>query len=150
MARASAAAAAGDTPSETGFLRQALAQVRGQFLDGRAADRYSWLAADGIEYEVTALVADAAHRLSSLLLEGSDAEGAMTAARAGLKLAFNDETLWRDLLLGAHATGQEHVLRAVVSELEARVALDDVLPRMAPETEALVDELLPSWRTSAA
>jgi hypothetical protein len=150
MARASAAAAAGDTPSETGFLRQALAQVRGQFLDGRAPDRYSWLAADDIEYEVTALVADAAHRLSSLLLEASDPEGAMAAVRAGLKLAFNDETLWRDLLLGAHATGKEHVLRAVVSELEARVALDDVLPRMAPETEALVDELLPSWRISAA
>ena len=106
MARASAAAAAGDTPSETGFLRQALAQVRGQFLDGREPDRYSWLAADDIEYEVTALVADAAHRLSSLLLEGSDAEGAMTPARAGLKLAFNDEALWRDLLLGAHATGR--------------------------------------------
>jgi len=150
MARASSAAAARDTPSETEFLRQALARVSGQFLDGRAPDRYSWLAADDIEYEVTALVADAAHRLSSLLLEGSDPEGAMTAVRAGLKLAFNDETLWRDLLLGAHATGKEHVLRAVVSELEARVALDDVLPRMAPETEALVDELLPSWRISAA
>jgi len=25
-----------------------------------------------------------------------------------------------------------------------------VMPRMAPETEALIDELLPSWRTSAA
>jgi len=24
------------------------------------------------------------------------------------------------------------------------------MPRLAPETEALIDELLPSWRTSAA
>jgi hypothetical protein len=31
-----------------------------------------------------------------------------------------------------------------------RPALDEVLPRFSPETEALVDELLPSWRSSAA
>jgi len=42
------------------------------------------------------------------------------------------------------------VLRAVVSEISARAALDEVMPRLAPETEALIDELLPSWRSSAA
>ena len=61
----------------------------------------------------------------------------MDAARAGLRLAFDDEMLWRDLLRGAHATGQEQVLRAVVDEVSARVALDEVMSRMAPETEAL-------------
>jgi len=99
---------------------------------------------------VTAAVADAAHRLSALRLAAEEPEAAMAAARSGLRLAFNDEILWRDLLTGAHATGQDHVLRAVVGELSARVALDEVMPRMAPETEALIDELLPSWRTSAA
>jgi len=74
----------------------------------------------------------------------------MDAARRGLGLAGGDEMLWRDLLRAAHATGWEHVLRDVVRELSARVAIDPVLPRMAPETEALIDELLPSWRTSAA
>ena len=83
-------------------------------------------------------------------LAAGDPDGSMAAARAGLRLAFNDEMLWRDLLTGAHATGHEHVLRAVVGEVSARVALDEVMPRMAPETEALIDELLPSWRTSAA
>jgi hypothetical protein len=119
-------------------------------LDGRDPGRYAWLGADSFSYEVTALVADTAHRLSALLLDLGDAERAMEAARTGLRLAFNDELLWRDLLLGAAATGQEHVLRAVVGEVSARVALDEVMPRMAPETEALIDELLPSWRTSAA
>jgi hypothetical protein len=38
----------------------------------------------------------------------------------------------------------------VVSEISVRPALDEVLPRFSPETEALVDELLPSWRSSAA
>jgi hypothetical protein len=42
------------------------------------------------------------------------------------------------------------VLRAVVSEISVRPALDKVLPRFSPEAEALVDELLPSWRSFAA
>jgi hypothetical protein len=131
-------------------LQRALALVAGQFLDGRDPSRYAWLATDDIEYEVTAAVADAAHRLATLRLAAGEPDEAMEAARAGLRLAFNDEMLWRDLLTAAHATGQEHVLRGVVSEISARVALDEVMPRMAPETEALIDELLPSWRTSAA
>jgi len=131
-------------------FQRALSLVRGQVLDGRDAGRYGWLAADDFSYEVTALVADTAHSLSALRLSWGDAAGAMDAARAGLRLAFDDEMLWRDLLRGAHATGQDQVLRAVVDEVSARVALDEVMPRMAPETEALIDELFPSWRSSAA
>jgi hypothetical protein len=138
FARASQAAAASEPAAEAGYLERALTLVRGQFLDGRDPARYAWLATDEIEYEVTAAVADAAHRLSALRLAAGDPDGAMEAARAGLRLAFNDELLWRDLLTG------------VVGEISARVALDEVMPRMAPETEALIDELLPSWRTSAA
>jgi hypothetical protein len=150
FARASQAAAASDPVAEAESLQRALALVRGQFLDGRDPSRYAWLATDDIEYEVTAAVADAAHRLATLRLAAGEPDAAMDAARSGLRLAFNDEMLWRDLLTAAHATGQEHVLRGVVSEIAARVALDEVMPRMAPETEALIDELLPSWRTSAA
>jgi hypothetical protein len=150
FARASQAAAASDPVAEAESLQRALALVRGQFLDGRDSSRYAWLATDDIEYEVTAAIADAAHRLATLRLAAGDPDAAMDAARSGLRLAFNDEMLWRDLLTAAHATGQEHVLRGVVSEISARVALDEVMPRMAPETEALIDELLPSWRTSAA
>jgi hypothetical protein len=117
-------------------------------LDGRDPGRYPWLATDDLEYEVTAQVADAAHRLCELRLAAGDAYEAAEAARAGLRLAFNDELLWRDLLRAAQATGQEQVIRAVVDEVCARTALDEVMPRMAPETEALIDEILPSWRSS--
>jgi hypothetical protein len=150
FAQASQASAVSDATTEADYLERALALVRGQFLDGREVSRYAWLATDEIEYEVTATIADAAHRLSVLRLLSADPDTAMAAARAGLRLAFNDEMLWRDLLAAADATGQEHVLRAVVGEISARAALDEVMPRMAPETEALIDELLPSWRTSAA
>ena len=150
LAQAGHAAESGDTDEEAAALDRALGLVRGQILDGRDPSRYAWLGTDSFTYEATALIADAAHRLSALRLMAGDAEGAMAAARAGLRLAFNDEMLWRGLLLGASATGQEHVLRAVVGEVSARAELDEVMPRMAPETEALIDELLPSWRTSAA
>ncbi|MGH3157990.1 MAG: bacterial transcriptional activator domain-containing protein, partial [Streptosporangiaceae bacterium] len=135
---------------ETGYLSRALDLVQGQLLDGHDPRRYAWLAADPLEYQATAQVADVAHRLCELRLVMGDAEGAMDAARSGLRFAFNDELLWRDLLTAAHSTGQEHVLRGVVGEMSARVSLDEVLPRMAPETEALIDQLLPSWRSSVA
>jgi hypothetical protein len=139
-----------DATTAAEYFQRALGLVRGQVLDGRDAGRYGWLATDDFGYEVTALVADTAHSLSALRLSWGDAGSAMDAARAGLRLAFDDEMLWRDLLRGAHATGREQTLRAVVDEVSARVALDEVMPRMAPETEALIDELLPSWRSSAA
>ena len=135
---------------EEGCLRRALDLVRGQALDERDSSRYTWLAADTFGYEVPALVADTAHRLSALRLGSGDLPGAMEAARAGLRLAFDDEALWRDLLRAAAAAGSQESLRSVVQEISARAALDEVLPRMAPETEALIDELLPSWRSSAA
>jgi DNA-binding SARP family transcriptional activator len=135
---------------EAGCLDRALGLVRGEPLAGRDPSRYWWLATDPFCYEVPATVADAAHRLAGLRLAAGDLAAAMAAARAGLRLAPDDETLWQDLLRAAAATGQEHVLRSVVDEVCARVARDHVLPRMAPETEALIDELLPSWRSSAA
>jgi hypothetical protein len=143
-------APAGGEPDEAAYLGRALELVGGQLLDGRDPGRYAWLATDDLEYEVAAQVADAAHRLSKLRLAAADPDGAMEAARAGLRLAFNDELLWRDLLRGAQATGQQHVTRAVVDEVCARMALDEVLPRMPPETESLIDEILPSWRSSVA
>jgi len=145
MARAAAGVGG---PDEEGALEHALSLVSGPFMDGREPGRYAWLAGDGLEYEAAAQVADAACRLSRLRLAQGDPGGAMDASRAGLRLAFDDELLWRDLLTAAHATGREQLLRAVVAELCARTALDEVLPRMAPETEALIDELLPSWRSS--
>jgi hypothetical protein len=136
--------------AEIDYLRRALAEVVGPLLDGRGPGRYAWLATDSLEYEAPALVADAAHRLSGLLRAAGDARGAMEAARAGLSLAAGDELLRRDLLLGADVTGDEQLLAAVVAEVCERTALDEVLPRMAPETESLIDEILPSWRTSVA
>lgn len=132
------------------FLERALAEVSGRLLDGRPPGRYAWLATTGLEQEAPALVADAAHGLSGMRRGAGDAAGAIAAVRQGLRLAADDELLWRDLLLAADASGDEQTLHAVVDEVSARATLDDRLPRIAPETEALIEELLPSWRPSVA
>jgi hypothetical protein len=136
--------------SEETYLQQALALVRGRLLQARRPRRYAWLAHENLEYEVPARIADAAHRLVELRLARGSAAGAVQAAVSGLRGAPDEEGLWRDLLRATHATGDTARLRAVVSELEARVAADPALDELNPETEALIDELLPSWRLSVA
>jgi hypothetical protein len=136
--------------SEETYLQQALGLVRGRLLQPRRPRRYAWLARENLEYEVPASIADAAHRLVELRLARGSATGAVRAAVAGLRGAPDEEGLWRDLLRATHATGDTARLRAVVAELEARVAADPALEELHPETEALIDELLPSWRLSVA
>jgi hypothetical protein len=142
--------AAATPAAEEAYLQQALALVRGRLLQARRPRRYAWLAKENLEYEVPARIADAAHRLVELRLARGDAAGAVQAAGTGLRGAPDEEGLWRDLLRATHATGDGARLRAVVSELEARVAADPALEELHPETEALIDELLPSWRLSVA
>ncbi|MEV1205160.1 bacterial transcriptional activator domain-containing protein [Microbispora rosea] len=135
---------------EADLLERALALVRGPMLNGRPPDRYAWLAADPLEYDVTAWVADAAHALCEIRLARHDPHGAVAAARAGLLLAADDEGLWRDLLRAAHATGEPVRLRAVVDGLLRRATSHPYGGGMAPETEALIDELLPDWRRTVS
>ncbi|GAA4205621.1 BTAD domain-containing putative transcriptional regulator [Streptosporangium oxazolinicum] len=132
------------------LLDRALSLVRGPLLNGRPRGRYAWLAADDLEYNVTAGVADAAHRLCEVRLARGETDQAVAAVRAGLLLAADDEGLWRDLLRATHLTADPVRLRAVVDALHRRAASHPYGGGMAPETEALIDELLPSWRMRSA
>jgi hypothetical protein len=145
-----AAGRGGHAREEEAKLAQALGLVTGPFLAGCEPGGYVWIAADGLAFEVYARVADAAHRLCELRVSAGDARGAMDAVRAGLRLAPDDELLWRDLLAAAHATGQENLLYAAAGEIWARASLDGPPPQLAPKTEALLDELLPTWRWTLA
>ncbi|MDA0635302.1 BTAD domain-containing putative transcriptional regulator [Nonomuraea sp. MCN248] len=131
----------GDQLARTVLLEKALGLIRGPLLTGRPPGRYAWLAADALEYDVVAEVADAARRLCEIRLAEGEPDAAIAAVRAALLLAADDESLWRDLLRAAHATGDLARLRAVIAWLTRRAA-----GGLAPETEALIDELLPSWR----
>ena len=64
--------------------------------------RYAWLAAD--DFELRGHRAGRGHRAQAVGAAaglGETRPGPMDAARAGLRLAFDDEMLWRDLLRGA-------------------------------------------------
>ncbi|MCO6004768.1 bacterial transcriptional activator domain-containing protein [Actinoallomurus purpureus] len=137
---------AAEPASETAYLTYALDLVRGRLMDGRPRGRYAWLAAEDLEFEATARIADVAHRLVLMRLDDGDARGAVSAARAGLRLAVDDEGLWRDLLRATHATGDHAAVRGVVEELSERAGTDPFAAQMQPETEALVEELVPQWR----
>ncbi|MGI5165087.1 hypothetical protein ACQEU3_12090 [Spirillospora sp. CA-253888] len=141
---------AAEPASETAYMSYALDLVRGPFLADRPRGRYGWVAGDGLEFEAMARVVDVAHRLVVLRLDEGDAQGAVGAARAGLRLAHEDEGLWRDLLRATHATGDHAQVRVVVDELRHRVSRDPMLDQLQPETEALVEELLPDWHRIAA
>ncbi|MFP3965807.1 bacterial transcriptional activator domain-containing protein, partial [Actinomadura fulvescens] len=141
---------AAEPSSETAYMSYALDLVRGPVLADRPRGRYGWLASDDLEYEASARVIDVAHRLVVLRLEEGDARGAVGAARAGLRLAPEDEGLWRDLLRATHATGDEAQVQVVVDELRYRVARDPLLDQLQPETEALMEELLPQWHQVSA
>ncbi|MFD0685426.1 bacterial transcriptional activator domain-containing protein [Actinomadura fibrosa] len=136
---------AAEPASETAYMSYALDLVRGPLLAGRPRGRYAWLAAHDLEYEATARVIDVAHRLVVLRLEENDPHGAVGAARAGLRLAPEDEGLWRDLLRATNATGDLAQVRIAVDELRGRVGRDPLLDQLQPETEALIEELVPEW-----
>jgi hypothetical protein len=138
----------GHSPEEA-KLAQALSLVEGHFLADCGPGGYSWIVTDGLVYEVAARVADAAHRLCELRLNDGDSRGAMDAVRTGLRIAPDDELLWRDLLTAAHATGQENLLYAAAGEIWTRASMDGP-PELTTETEALLDELLPTWRWTLA
>jgi hypothetical protein len=144
-----AAGKGGGHSPEVAKLAQALSLVEGHFLAGCGPGGYSWIVPDGLAYEVSARVADAAHRLCELRLNDGDSRGAMDAVHTGLRIAPDDELLWRDLLTAAHATGQENLLYAAAGEIWTRATMDGP-PELTTETEALLDELLPTWRWTLA
>ncbi|GAA1851874.1 BTAD domain-containing putative transcriptional regulator [Actinomadura bangladeshensis] len=136
---------AAEPASETAYMAYALDLVRGPLLADRPRGRYAWLADHELEYETPARVIDVAHRLVVLRLEEGDPRGAVGAARAGLRLAPEDEGLWRDLLRATHATGDVEQVRVAVDELRSRLARNPYQDQLQPETEALVEDLIPGW-----
>ncbi|MFC5826709.1 BTAD domain-containing putative transcriptional regulator [Nonomuraea insulae] len=136
----------GDPTARAILLEKALGLVRGPLLTARGPGRYAWLAADDLEYDVSAAIADAAHQLCELRLAQNQPDAAVAAVRAALLLAPDDEGLWRDLLRATHATEDLVRLRAVVEGLTRRASSHPYGGGMAPETEALIEELLPTWR----
>lgn len=122
---------------ETDLLRRALSLVRGEPFADAPRGRYAWVARDDLPRSIARVVVDAAERLIQLL--GGDPGGAAAAAETGLRIAPGHQPLWRSLLRSRHAT---EGVAGVMRTLEEMVHALRGLP-LDPETEALVEELLP-------
>jgi hypothetical protein len=131
------------------LLGQALGLVRGSLLARREAGRYGWLAYESVEAEVPAVIADTAVELADLRLAAGNPEAAVDAVRSGMRGSPADEELWRALLRATHATGDTRRLADAVESLQRQTQAVHGERGLHPKTEALVDELLPGWRTPA-
>ncbi|MEU8978930.1 BTAD domain-containing putative transcriptional regulator [Streptomyces sp. NPDC048309] len=128
------------------LLTDALVLVRGPLLADRPQGRYGWLTHEIIDAQLPLLVADIGLALSAFHLEKVRAEKAIEALTAALGSAPGDERLWNELLRATHATGDTDRLKRLAADLVARSGARGVPPR----TEALLDELLPAWRSGVA
>lgn len=133
-------------------LTDALSLARGPLLDGqRGSGRFEWLRHEVIDAQYPLLVAEVALALSGAHREAGEGEPAYLAVRTALGAAPADERLWNELLRAAHATGRSEWLTGAAQWLTAHhgqlFGVDRPLPA---ETEALLDELLPTWRQVVA
>ncbi|MFG2500104.1 BTAD domain-containing putative transcriptional regulator [Streptomyces sp. NPDC048441] len=125
------------------MLTDALVLVRGPLLSDRPQGRYAWLTHEIIDAQLPLLVADIGLALSEFHLEKGRSEKAIEALNASLNSAPGDERLWNELLRATHEVGDPGRLQQVAADLVARSGARGVPPR----TEALLDELLPAWRS---
>ncbi|MFF4837892.1 BTAD domain-containing putative transcriptional regulator [Streptomyces sp. NPDC001315] len=128
------------------LLTDALVLVRGPLLADRAEGRYRWLTHEIIDAQLPLLVADIGLALSEFHLEKGRAEKAIEALNAAVRTAAADERLWHELLRATHATGDTDRLTTLAADLIGRSGARGLPPR----TEALLDELLPTWRDGVA
>ncbi|MEU6274451.1 BTAD domain-containing putative transcriptional regulator [Streptomyces populi] len=128
------------------LLTDALVLVRGPLLADRPEGRYGWLTHEIIDARLPLLVADIGLALSAFHLEKGRAEKAIEALNASMNSAPTDERLWNELLRATHATGDEDEMKRLAADLVARSGARGLPPR----TEALLDELLPTWRSGTA
>ncbi|MEU7584272.1 BTAD domain-containing putative transcriptional regulator [Streptomyces sp. NPDC041068] len=125
------------------MLTDALVLVRGPLLADRPQGRYGWLTHEIIDAQLPLLVADIGLALCEFHQEKGRAEKAIEALNAALGSAPGDERLWNELLRATHATEDPARLQQVAADLVARSGARGLPPR----TEALLDELLPTWRS---
>ncbi|MFE6522445.1 BTAD domain-containing putative transcriptional regulator [Streptomyces sp. NPDC057794] len=128
------------------LLTDALVLVRGPLLADRPEGRYRWLTHEIVDAQLPLLVADTGLALSAFHMEKDRAEKAIEALNAALRTAPADERLWHELLRATHATGDTGRLTALATDLIGRSGARGLPPR----TEALLDELLPTWRDAIA
>ncbi|MBW1601169.1 hypothetical protein JJV70_03430 [Streptomyces sp. JJ66] len=129
-------------------LKEALDLARGPLLAGRPEGRYGWLAHEIVDAQHPVIVADVGLALAAEYLAADKPRRAAHAVRTALATAPGDERLWNELLRTASATGDEAQLATSAQWLlETNRRLHGPGRGLPSRTEALLDELLPTWRS---
>ncbi|GAA2039860.1 BTAD domain-containing putative transcriptional regulator [Streptomyces cheonanensis] len=131
-------------------LTDALSLARGPLLAGvREGGRFGWLEHEIVDAQYPLLVSEIALKLSAEQLASGGSEQAYVAIRSALAASPTDERLWNELLRSAKATGKAEWLRGAADWLIAHHAhLYGPAQALPAQTEALLDELLPGWRST--
>ncbi|HST64335.1 MAG TPA: hypothetical protein VLM05_04015, partial [Mycobacteriales bacterium] len=77
---------------------RALELARGPLVEPHLPRRYTWIARDPVSHEMPAFVVDVAHRAASGYRTAGRLDGAIAAARAGLRVEPASGLLWDDLV----------------------------------------------------
>ncbi len=144
-------AAGPEGSQEAARIEQVLGLVRGVAFSDGPDGRYQWLAFHAAARDSRLVGTALARRLAAISAGQNDRARAERALRSGLRLVPAAQVLWRDLLRLTDPDGTRLVVEDMWVALEAgpgasparRLALE-------PETDALVQQLMPGHRRTTA
>jgi len=116
---------------ESDVLR-ALELARGPLLEPHLPRRYTWVARDPVAHEMPAFVADVAHRAAAGYLAAGRLDGAIAAARAGLRVEPASGVLWDDLVQAIRERDGEAAANRALTDKAAAVNPPATDPRRIP------------------
>jgi hypothetical protein len=115
---------------ESDVLR-ALELVRGPLVQPHLPRRYTWIARERVTHELPAYVVDVAHRLAVSYLGARRYDGAVAAARAGLRVEPLTELLWDDLVAAVRERDGASAAQRILEE-KATATTGTAVPQEPP------------------
>ncbi|HWU20016.1 MAG TPA: bacterial transcriptional activator domain-containing protein, partial [Nocardioides sp.] len=142
--------AASERPADAErLLGQALGLVRGRPFSGVPDGRYAWLEATTLESDTTLAIGLVTLAAAERAAARDDAEAARSVLGHGLETMPANEDLWRARLRLEATYGDAEGLREVADALYRTLA-EEGSYGASGETDALVAELLPGYRSAVA
>lgn len=142
--------AAEDGARRETHMRAALDLVSGLPFGDLPIGRYAWLESMTIEGDIAIAVSLTVQACAEAAAAREDEPAARTALLQGLTMLPASEELWRSRLRLAAHFGERADLETLVGEMYAAIAEHGSVVGSAPETDVLVDELIPGYRTRVA
>lgn len=143
--------AAGHQPEHAEHhLRAALDLVRGRPFQDVPDGRYGWLESTSTESDVSLAVVLTALTAAEKAAGRGDAEAARSALADGIAVVPASEELWCSRLRLEADLGDAQSLRDTADAMYQTIAAHGSPIGAGPQTDALVDELLPGYRSRAA